>query len=244
MKAKNVMTPNVMSVQPDTPVMQAVRLMLQKRISGMPVVDSAGRLVGIVTEGDFLRRVETDTEKHRPRWLELLLGPGRLAEDYVRTHGRKVEEIMTRDPVTVTEDTPLAEIVKAMEKRQIKRVPVLRDQQVVGIVTRANLLHALASLARDIKFTDMGDSSIRDKLLAELRKQPWAPVGALDVIVRNGVVELWGTITDERERQALVVAAENTPGVKDVHDHIAWVDVNSGMVFAAPEEPVGRSTTS
>ena len=243
MKAKDVMTTNVVSVQSGTSITQAVRLMLQKRISGLPVVDDAGQLVGVVTEGDFVRRAETSTEKHRPRWLELLLGPGRLADDYVRTHGRKVEEIMTRDPVTAVEDTSLDEIVKMMEKRQIKRVPVVRGRQLIGIVSRANLLHALASLTRDVKFSDIGDAAIRDKLLAELRKQPWAPVGALNVTVRNGIVELWGTITDERERQALVVAAENIPGVKGVRDHLAWIDVHSGVVIT-PDEPAGELKAS
>ena len=236
MKVKDVMTVDVISVQPDATIMQAIRLMLQKRISGLPVIDKSGRLVGIVTEGDFLRRAETNTEKRRPRWLEFLLGPGRLADEYVRSHGRKVEEIMTPDPVTVTEDTSLDEVVKTMEKRQVKRVPVMRGERLVGIISRANLLHALASVARDIKMTDLGDEEIRKTLLAELEKRAWAPVGALNIIVRNGTVELWGTITDERERQALIVAAENIPGVKSVRDHLAWVDATSGMVFYPPDE--------
>jgi CBS domain-containing protein len=237
MKAKDVMTLNVVSVQPQATVMQAVRIMLQKKISGLPVVDDVGRLVGILTEGDLLRRAETGTQKHRPRWLEFLLGPGRLATEYVQTHGRKVEEIMTHDPVTVTEDTSLDDVVKTMEKRGIKRVPVMRGEHLVGIISRANLLRALASLSRDVGAASTGDVDIRSKLLAELQKEHWAPVGALDVIVRDGIVELWGTITDERQREALVVAAENTPGVKAVRDHLAWVDTTSAMVFYPPEEP-------
>jgi CBS domain-containing protein len=236
MKARNVMTLNAVTVQPATPIMHAIRLMLQKRISGLPVVDEAGQLVGIVTEGDFLRRVETGTQQQRPRWVEFLLGPGRLAEEYVRTHARKVGEIMSPDVVTVTEDTPLDEIVKTMERRQIKRVPVVRGKQLVGIVSRANLLHALASLGRDIRLSEVSDATIREKLMAELHKQNWAPVGALDITVRNGVVDLWGTITDERERQALIVAAENVAGVKAVHDHLAWVDTTSGSVIPAAYE--------
>jgi CBS domain-containing protein len=237
MKAKDVMTLNVVSVEPQASVRQAIRVMLQRKISGLPVVDNAGRLVGIVTEGDLLRRVETGTQKHRPRWLEFLLGPGRLATEYVHTHGRKVEEIMTRDPVTVTEATSLDEVVKTMEKHGIKRVPVMRGAQLVGLISRANLLRALASLSRDIGAASVGDADIRSKLLAELQKERWAPVGALDVIVRDGVVELWGTITDERQREALVVAAENTPGVKAVRDHLAWIDTTSAMVLYPPEEP-------
>jgi len=238
MTAKDVMTSPVVSVEADASIWQAVRIMLQRHISGLPVIDQKGRLVGIVTEGDFLRRAETGTQRRRPRWLEYLIVPGRLADEYTRSHGRKVSEIMTADPLTITEDTPLDEIVRLMEKRQIKRLPVVRDQEVVGIVSRANLVHALASFARDIRPTSAGDQAIRDRILAELASQSWAPVALVDVLVRDGVVELWGMITDERERKAIVVAAENAPCVKAVNDHLAWVDAMSGMVlYPSSEEP-------
>ena len=239
MKVKDVMTSPVISIEPETPVLQAVRIMLQRRISGLPVIDKDGRLAGMVTEGDFLRRAETGTERRRPRWLEYLVGPGRLADEYTHFHGRKVSEIMTADPVTVTEETSLEEVVKLMEKRQIKRLPVVRGEEVVGIISRANLVHALAGMAREVKPVAAGDQGIRDQLLAELAKQPWAPVALIDVIVKDGIVDLWGTITDERERQAIIVAAENVPGVKRVNDHLAWVDALSGMVlYQSNEEPV------
>ncbi len=239
MKAKDVMTSPVISIEPETPVLEAVRIMLQRRISGLPVIGKDSRLAGMVTEGDFLRRAETGTERRRPRWLEYLVGPGRLADEYTHSHGRKVSEIMTADPLTVTEETSLEEVVKLMEKRQIKRLPVVRGEEVVGIVSRANLVHALAGMAREVKPVAAGDQGIRDRLLAELAKQPWAPVALIDVIVKDGIVDLWGTITDERERQAIIVAAENVPGVKHVNDHLAWVDALSGMVlYQSNEEPV------
>jgi CBS domain-containing protein len=238
MKAKDVMTSPVVSIEPDASIWQAVRIMLQRHISGLPVIDQKGALVGIVTEGDFLRRAETGTQRRRPRWLEYLIGPGRLADEYTRAHGRKVSEIMTADPLTITEDTPLDEIVRLMEKRQIKRLPVVCDQHVVGIVSRANLVHALASVARDIRPSSASDQAIRDRILAELASQSWAPIALVDVHVRDGVVELWGMITDERERKAIVVAAENAPGVKAVNDHLTWVDAISGMVLSpSREEP-------
>lgn len=237
MKVKDVMTSPVVSIEPDSTVPQAVRIMLQRHISGLPVVDKAGRLVGIVTEGDLLRRAETGTERKRPRWLEFLVGPGKLAEEYTRAHARKISEVMTADPLTVTEDTPLEDVVRLMEKRRIKRVPVARGQEIVGIVSRANLIHALAGVAREIKPAEASDQAIREQLLAELKRQSWAPIALLDVVVRNGVVELWGTITDERERQAIIVAAENIPGVKSVKDQLAWVDPTSGMVFYQSNEP-------
>jgi CBS domain-containing protein len=226
MKVRDVMTSPVVSIDPESSVLEAVRIMLQRHISGLPVIDKRGRLSGMITEGDFLRRAETGTQRRRPRWLEFLLGPGRLAEEYTRSHGRKVHEIMTTNAVTVTEEVPLDEVVRLMEERRIKRLPVVRGNEVIGIVSRANLVHALAGLARDAKPTSSSDQAIRDRIVAELAGQSWAPTSLINVIVRDGVVELWGSITDERERQAIIVAAENVPGVKAVEDHVEW----SGLI--------------
>ena len=236
MKVAEVMTRRVLSVGPDASVAEAARLMLQNDISGLPVVSARGDVVGIVTEGDFLRRTETGTERRRPRWLSFLLGPGRLADEYVHTHGRKVEEVMTRDVATVTEDTPLDEVVRLMESRRVKRLPVIRGSQIVGIVSRANLLHALAALITEAATSVATDTTIRERLQAELKKQPWNPPAGTDLRVRNGVVYLWGVIFDEREREALRVAAENAPGVKEVRDHLVWVEPYSGFAIEAPEE--------
>jgi CBS domain-containing protein len=215
------MTQPPVVVRDDAALDQVVGRMIGGRVGCLPVVDAAGRLVGIVTEGDFLRRTETATERKRPRWLEFLMGPGHLADEYVHTHGRKISEVMTADPLTVAEDTALEKVVALMEKKRVKRIPVVRGDKVVGIVSRANLLHALARLAAEATPTKATDTTIRELLLKELAKESWAPTGALEVIVRNGIVDLWGTITDERERQALIVAAENVPGVKRVNDHVA-----------------------
>jgi CBS domain-containing protein len=235
MRARDVMTQRVISIETDAPIMRAMRLMLQNRISGLPVVGPKGELVGMVTEGDFLRRGEIGTQRRRNRWLEFLIGPGRLADEYVHARGRKVEEVMTPEPITATEDTPLDEVVRLMERHRIKRLPVLRDGKLVGIVTRANIMHALVSLAAEAKAPPAGDdAAIREQILAECSKQSWAPMA--NVVVRNGVVELWGTITDERERQALIVASENVPGVKTVHDHLVWIEPNSGFVIQSQED--------
>jgi CBS domain-containing protein len=234
MKASDVMTPRVISIEIDAPIMRAIRLMLQNRISGLPVVSPKGELVGIVTEGDFIRRGEIGTQRRRSRWLEFLIGPGRLADEYVHARGRKVEEVMTREPITVTEDTPLDEVVRLMERHRIKRLPVLRERKLVGIVARANIMHALVSLAAETKAPAGDDAAIRKKILAECAKQSWAPMA--NVVVRNGVVGLWGTITDERERQALIVASENVAGVQAVHDHLVWIEPNSGFVIQSEED--------
>jgi CBS domain-containing protein len=230
------MTPHVLSVPPEESVVTAAQLMLEKRISGLPVIDAGGKLVGIVTEGDFLRRAETGTRRQRPRWIEFFMGPGRLADEYVRLSGRKVGDVMTDEVQTVAPDAPLEQIVRLMERHRIKRVPVVHDGKVVGIVTRANLLRAVASFAGQIAPLAPEDAAIRDQLLASLKDQPWAPVTAVHVTVRNGVVQLSGVITDERQRQALRVAAENVPGVKNVEDDIVWVEPVSGMYVEPPTQ--------
>jgi len=189
-----------------------------------------------VTEGDFLHRAETGTRRRRLRWLELLTGPGSMAAEYVHSHGRKISEVMTTDPVTVTEETSLENTVSLMEKHRVKRLPVVRGDRVVGIVSRANLLHALVSVAGEMKPASTDDQSIRERILAELNKERWAPTGLINIVVRDGAVDIWGTITDERERQALIVAAENVPGVKRVNDHVAWIEPMSGMILEPPGE--------
>jgi CBS-domain-containing membrane protein len=234
MKASDVMTWGVISVLANTPVVRAAQLMLQNRISGLPVLDANGSLVGIVTEGDFLRRGEIGTQRRRPRWLEFLVGPGRLATEYVRACGRKVSEIMTPSPHTVGPETSLDEVIRLMERHRIKRLPVVEEGKLIGMVSRANLMHALASLAPEAKPTVSNDTSIRDAIMANLANQPWA--SKVNVFVRHGVVELWGAITDDRERQAFIVAAENVPGVNGVHDHLVWIEPMSAMVFLSEED--------
>jgi CBS domain-containing protein len=238
MKAKDVMTANVVSIDPDQTVLQAARLMLQHHISGLPVVDSSGNLVGVLSEGDFLRRRETQTEHRRSRWLEFLMGPGRIASEYTRSHGSKVGEVMTRDVRTVDEDTALEDIVELMERHRIKRVPVMRGTKMVGIITRSNLMHAMVSMARSAPAVAKDDAAIREQLMAEFKKQEWAPVGMINAVVKDGVVELWGAIVDERQRAALKVAAENAPGVKGVKDHLVWIEPISGVAIEPPDNAV------
>src|SRR6516164_7346767 len=160
MRAHQIMTRNVITVRPDSSIVDAAKLMLERHVSGLPVLDKDGVLVGIVSEGDFLRRSEIGTQRKRPRWLQYLMSPGRAANEFVHQSGRKVEEIMAHDPVTVTEDTQLEELVSLMEKHDIKRLPVMQNDRLVGIVTRANLLQAVASLARDVPDPTADDDHI------------------------------------------------------------------------------------
>jgi CBS domain-containing protein len=244
MRAADVMTVEPVSISPDASILEAIGVMLQRKFSGLPVVDLNGSLVGIVTEGDLLRRTETGTKRKRPRWIEFLVGPVRLATEYVHASGRKVREVMSREVHTISEDTPLEEVVELMERHQIKRLPVVRGGKLVGIVSRANLLRALARVVGETKPAADDDASIRTCIYAELQRQPWAPVNLLDIVVRNGVVHLWGVLLDERQREAIYVVLENTPGVKSIEDHLVWVEPMSGLTIPMPEESEPQAKAS
>ena len=235
MRAYQIMTPRLTTVRVDTPIAKAAELMLEKRVSGLPVVDAKGHLVGIVSEGDFLRRGEIGTRHRRSGWLEFFVGPGKLASEFVKEEGRTVGDVMTRDPVTIAEDATLEDIVQIMEQKGIKRLPVLRNRDLIGIVTRANLLQAVANLARDASQPSTDDDTLRKEILNAIESQPWSPMG-LNAVVRDGIVDLSGVITDDRQRNAVVVAAKNVPGVKAVHDHMCWVDTMSGFYVEAPSD--------
>jgi CBS domain-containing protein len=235
MRAHQIMTRDVITVTPDASIVEAANLMLRHHISGLPVVDGAGRLTGIVTESDFLRRSEIGTGRKRSGWLRFFVGPGGSAADFVREHGCKVDEVMTQNPLAIGEDTPLEEIVRLMEKNNIKRLPVMRKEALVGIVSRANLLRAVASMAREVPDPTADDDHIRERVLRTVSREPWCPIG-FEVTARNGIVHLHGVIVDERSRQATIVAAEDTAGVKEVHDHLCWVDSYSGFYLESAED--------
>lgn len=224
MRAMDIMTTNVITVSPDTAVRDLAALLSERGISGAPVVDAENRLVGIVSEGDLLHRAETGTErrteKRRASWLDSLASDRELARDYAKSHARKVADIMTREVIAVSETTALAEIADLFETKRIKRVPVLRDGALVGIVSRANLVRALAAAPAQ-PTADGDDRSLRARLLAELSGQEWARIWAADVLVRDRVVHFWfADDQPEEERQAMRIAAENIPGVRQVEQHI------------------------
>lgn len=235
MRAHQIMTKPVITVTPEATVYDAANRMLANHVSGLPVVDTSGKLVGIVSEGDFLRRSEIGTKRRRSRWLSFILGPGTAARDFVVEHGRKISEVMTPDPFTVTEDVPLAEVVDLMEVKSVKRLPVMRGEKIVGIVTRANVLQAVASLDRDVPDPTADDDHMRNRIIKVMEKQDWCPL-SLNVIVRDGIVHLSGIITDVQARQAAIVAAENVEGVVKVHDHLRWMDPLSGFSIGSPED--------
>jgi CBS domain-containing protein len=231
MRARDVMVRAVATTTPDSTVETVAKLMINLRISGVPVLDRNGQLVGIITEGDLLRRTETGTERRRSRWSHWFSGNSRLAADYVKSHARRVEDVMTREVVTVGELATLEEIAELMESKGIKRVPVVHVGKIVGIVSRADLLQVLASGGAPRDAED-SDRLIRERLFTELSKQKWASPTEENIVVSDGIVHFWGTAASDEERAALRVLAENIPGVRGIEDHMI-----SGPRYLAPLFP-------
>ncbi|MFM0504814.1 CBS domain-containing protein [Paraburkholderia caffeinilytica] len=229
MHASDVMTSNVISVTPDMTVREVARIFVDNRISGAPVVDSDGRIAGMISESDLLRRSEIGTdERTRTSWLDLW-SVSHEARDYIKTHAVKVRDVMTPGVVSVQPETPLGEVAGILETRRIKRVPVIKDGKLVGIVSRANLVQALASVP-DEPSTDvtLSDSEIRAMLMGELAGRKWSFAGR-NIVVTNGVVHLWGIFHSIEAVDAVRVAAQNIPGVKRVEDHTEPYPVMPGI---------------
>ena len=230
MKVRDVMTYGIISVPESASIEEAVETMLRSRVSALFVFDAGHALSGVLSEGDLLRRSEFGSEPKRPYWLELLIGSGRIADAYTHDHGRKAGEVMTRDVQTIGEDSELSEAVDRMIRHRIKRLPVLRGETLVGIVSRSDLLKGLLAATPSTN-GPRSDAEIKTAIVAELNKLNWAPRASVGVEVQNGIVTFTGSIIDERLRGALKVIAENTPGCVAVHDHMAWIEPNSGVVI-------------
>ena len=220
MKAADVMVTSVITVGPQASVQEVAGLLLTNRISGLPVVSDQGDLVGIVSEGDLLHRAEAGTGRRRPWWLAILTGRDVLAAEYVREHSCKVADVMTRHVITATPDTSLQDIAHLLEKNGIKRVPIVDGGRLVGIVSRANLLQALASGTKNGAAATPSDGTIREDVMARLRAEAWTRPSLVNVIVQDGTVELWGIVDSQTEKRAVRVAAEVTPGVRAVNDNL------------------------
>jgi CBS domain-containing protein len=216
MKAADVMAIKVITVRPDTPVATIAEVLLANRISAVPVVNDKDVLVGIVSEGDLIHRVEAGTERHRSWWLELLTGKEILAHEFVMSYGRKAADVMTHPVISVQPDTPLGDITALLEKHRIKRVPVASNGKVVGIVSRANLIQALVKLNRANTEASVDDLTLHSDILKQLRSKPWVDPSKISILVNNGSVELWGIVDSETEKNAIRVAVEVTPGVRQV----------------------------
>ena len=237
MKVESIMTSGIIAVSPDTLVIDAARLMLEKRISGMPVVDASGRLVGVFTEGDLLRRTELGTDRRRGGWVEFLFGSGRRATDYTHTHGVRVEEVMTRHPLTCRAHDDLRTVIEVMIERAVKRLIVVADGRPIGIVSRADVVRAFLEAAVERAKADApaSEAETQERIRVALKTETWVPHRTMDAEVRNGRVVLSGTLTDPRQREAIhVVIEREAPGLTIV-DHMVWIEPYSGSVMEVPE---------
>jgi CBS-domain-containing membrane protein len=220
MRAMDVMVRDVVTTSPDEDVDQVVELLAQHDASTLPVVDTDGNVVGMIGDLDLMRRSEIGTEKHHPWWMEAMTPASKLAGEFAKSHGRRVSEVMSTHIISASEDTPLGDIANLLEKHRIKRVPILRDGKLVGMVSRSNLIQALASSHDRPHDAAESDRDIRSILLTQLGEQDWTDFGSRNVIVTDGVVHLWGLVVSEEERKALTALAEGVPGVVGVSDEM------------------------
>lgn len=221
MKAADVMVSNVVTTSPEASVQEVAAILLKNRISAVPVVTRGGKLVGIISEGDLIRRRETDTEHHRSWWMQLLLGRTPLAAEYVKSHSHRVSDVMTCNVITVKPETPLREIAALLEKHGIKRLPILHNGELVGIVSRANLVQALATQSQLVDTSaQVDDLTIREEVMARLDGKLWTAFAPINVIVEDGVVHLWGAVESETVKRAVWLAVEETAGVQAINDHL------------------------
>lgn len=231
MKARDVMACPVVTVMPGFSIEEVAKTLVQRRISGAPVVDGNGNLVGIISEGDLMYRVEIGTRRPHPYWYLEHAGKEHLAAEYVKARAQKAADVMTRKVITASPDTSLNDIAALLESNSIKRIPIVEKGELVGIVSRSNLIQALTSAPVRLDITP-ADTALRLKLLRHLAEEPWAETSRLNVIVRDGVVELWGVVESDVEKQAVRIAAESMDGVRAVIDHLS-VEAH-GAVAKAP----------
>lgn len=221
MLARDIMTIDVCTLAPTTSVLEAAQLLVDRRISGAPVVDGAGRVVGIVSEGDLIRRAELGTEKEWSGWREFLMAKRTLAHEFIRSHATKIGDVMTAPAWTVGENTTLAELAELFEKKNIRRAPVVRDGRLVGIVSRADMVRALLlSWAAAHPPAQIDDDAIRQSILDHAAAERWSDTAMLNVEVHEGMVELYGVADSDDVSRALQVLAEAMPGVRSVHNHL------------------------
>jgi CBS domain-containing protein len=229
MKASDIMVTDVITVTPESDVAEVATLLLTNHISAAPVVGVEGRLVGIISEGDLIRRGEAGTEHQRPWWLRMLMGRELMAGEFVREHSLRVGDLMTREVVTAEPDASVADIAELLERHRIKRVPIVRDGRIAGIVSRANLIQALATFRRKAaEPKPVADAELREKLVSRLNSEPWVRPVLVDVTVTDGTVDLWGIVDSATEKQALRVAVEIVPGVKAINDNVVVRPAGTG----------------
>ena len=233
MRVRDVMTPKLLGVTETASLWEALNLMVTAKVSALVVFDTIGALVGVLSEGDLMRRAELGAEKRRPRWLEFLAGGGRSAREYARSHGRRVHEIMTRGVLTVDACAELNEAIDIMMEKRVRRLVVMKGSEPVGVLSRSDIVRALMR-ALPPEYETREDGDLQTAIDDELSRQNWAPVNSIRVTVAEGVATLEGAIPDDSLREGLRVLVENVPGVKSVRDRLAWVEPNSGLYMGTP----------
>ena len=219
MNAADIMSRDVVCVGPEESVRAMAQTMLARRISGLPVVDGERRVLGIVSEGDLIRRPELETDQARGGWLSLFISNDENARGFIKSHGLKAREVMTQPAICIAPDAPVAEVVRLLERHHVKRLPVVEGGKLVGLVTRADLLRALAAY-RAPSPVAASDAELRARIEALLRTENWAASAIVNVQVENGVAQLWGTVDSPAQRDALILAVRGVPGVRDVQAHL------------------------
>ncbi|MFM8992393.1 MAG: CBS domain-containing protein [Alphaproteobacteria bacterium] len=221
MKASEIMTRGVRSVPPDATVEAVASLLLAHAISAVPVVDPAGIPLGVVSEADFVRRPELSTEKRRSWWLSFVADPQGGAEEFVRSHGRTAADVMHRGIVATGPDAELAQVAELLDRKHVKRVFVVEDGAIAGVISRSDFVRAVAAAAKPAGEPGArSDSELREEIERRMGREPWAPRALVTVVVSGGIVELLGMVTSEPERAALRLLVREVQGVRDLHDHL------------------------
>jgi CBS domain-containing protein len=230
MRAKDIMVTEVITVGPQASVRNVAKLLLGNRISAVPVIDEHGELIGIISEGDLARRAEVDTHPHRSWWLEMFSRKSKeaLAKEYMKSRGSKVRDVMTKNVITAKPTTSLRDIAMLLEKHRIKRVPIVTNGRMIGIVSRANLIQALASLPEDDEQSTISDARVRKNIMKQFKSEKWTKGSLLNVTVHNGTVKMWGVVDSEAEKEAARVAAELVKGVRAIENNLVALPVVAG----------------
>jgi CBS domain-containing protein len=229
MRVAELMTIDPITVRGETSLADVASLMDKHHINGLPVIDNENALVGIITQGDLLRRPELGTDRQHVSWFTDFFLRSRVEDDFVHTHGRHVSEVMTPKPDVVSPDSALSEVAELMTRKHFRCLPVVRNAVLVGVISRSDLVRSLA--AKLTGATEASDDNIRRNILSSLEREQWAPQTGIHIEVEAGIVNLEGVVFSDSERRAVIVIAENAPGVKHVNDHLVYVDAGSGMAF-------------
>jgi CBS domain-containing protein len=221
MNAQETMTKDVITVGPDATVGEIAGLFVRHRISAVPVVSADNRVVGIVTQTDLGHRSETGTEKKRKWWLDVFADADARAREYIKSHGLKAQDVMTRHIVSVSKTASLAEVAEVLDTHRIRQVPVMEGGKLVGMISRTDLVRKLAEVTVSAPATRPENGILQKAIWDQIKAQAWLRSSYINLAVKDGVVELWGAVDSNEQRRALRVLVEGVSGVQKVEDNVA-----------------------